>query len=194
MKDIHIVLSSMLLASLTFAAPSYASSESSSSSCASCVKKGGRGERGPRGHQGNDGDVGRPGPQGIQGPQGLQGLPGDVGPQGNPQGSVYTPICEAGARSIFGTIPITAGAGVGGGYTYSVSGGVVLISPSICPGSQFVVVATATDSFGKKVPVNVQQDIACSFTLTPSDTEIASISFIAFACNPEPTGENNAQN
>jgi hypothetical protein len=198
MKDIRIVLSSAILASLVSFTPGYAaqssdSSSSSSSSSASCVEKGDTGKRGPTGHKGRDGDTGDQGRDGPQGPQGLKGADGPVGPQGNPPGSIFTPSCfDGGARNIFGQIPLSNGAGVGLGYTFSVASFVVTITPTTCPASDYTVIATAVDSFGQKVPINVASGPGCTFTLTPSNNTIEAISFIAFACNPAPTGGNDA--
>ena len=194
MRDIRILFSSMLVASLCMIVPGNAavSTSSDSASCRKCIRKGDRGKKGPQGHRGRAGDEGDLGPRGAQGPQGNQGPQGPFGPQGSPPGSVFTPICPSGATNIFGTIPFETGAGVGDGYTFSVAAGALTITPTDC-GNGYVVVATATDAFGNKVPVNVTTGVGCVFTLTPSNTSIQAISFIAFACNAIDQGESNAQ-
>jgi|GEM_PF-4936109 len=188
MKEFRVLLSGVLLAGLCTTASGEASSSSSSdssSSSSSCIRRGRTGEDGPRGRKGATGDQGNQGPQGEQGPPGDQGPQGPTGPQGNPQGSVFTPTCEDDgnqAITLFGNIPIDSdGTGIGQGYTWSVTSGVLSISP-VCPGDNYSVVATAVDSFGKFVPINVTTGSGCTFTLTPADIDIDAISFIAFAC------------
>ena len=194
MRDIRILFSSVFVAGLCLALPAHASSSSdSSSSPTQCVKKGDRGRNGQRGRLGPTGDRGDRGARGPQGPQGNQGVQGPIGPQGSPTGSIFTPICENGATNIFGTIPFVNGAGIEDGYTYTVAAGVLTITPTDCGANGYVVVATATDPFGKKVPINVISGPGCVFTLRPDNLDITAISFIAFACNAPPEGENNGK-
>lgn len=188
MKEFRVLLSGVLLASLCTTASGEASSSSSSdssSSSPSCIKRGRTGEVGPHGRKGPTGDQGEDGPRGEQGPPGDQGPQGPTGPQGNPPGSVFTPTCFGVASegiNIFGNIPVaTNGSGSGLGYTWSVTSGVLTINP-VCVGNNYTVIATAVDAFGKFVPINVKTGSGCTFTLTPENTNIDAISFIAFAC------------
>ena len=195
MRDIRILFSSILAAALCITVPGNANVSSSSSSTSSsnkCVRKGENGKKGPQGHRGRTGDEGDQGPQGNQGPQGTQGTQGPTGPQGSPEGSIFTPTCPSGAQNIFGTIPFVNGGGGGNGFTYTVAAGALTISPTDC-GTDYTVVATATDAFGNKIPVNVNTGSGCEFILTPSDTDIQAISFIAFTCRGIDQGESNAQ-
>lgn len=158
-----------------------------------------QGIQGPQGPQGAQGLSGVRGPTGPDGPQGPDGDPGIRGPQGTPQGFAYTDCGPTGTPYLVagiidlpadGSVGPTIVAGTTGpGYTYTASQSGVSITFDQVGGQDLTwsITATAFDTFGRTVFVNVTQTTAPAYELIPSSAlettfDIDSIQFIAAAC------------